>query len=296
MRVLVTGAAGMLGTDVCADLAARGHETIKAARPQEGREGVLPLDITDTKATVALLRDVRPDAVINCAAWTDVDGAERNPDPAYKVNALGSWNLAHAAGEVGAWLLTVSTDFVFDGRKKAPYTEFDATNPLGAYGASKEAGEVLIRETLPTRHVIARTAWLYGVYGKNFVYTIRRLARSLPEVPVVSDQIGCPTHTRDLSRKLLDLLEDPLPGTYHVCSKGECSWFEFAREIVRQSGLETPVVPITAAEYAARFNSPTERPVYSPMRRLALEMRGMDDLPTWQDGLAEFVKLIPEGK
>jgi len=296
MRVLVTGAAGMLGTDVCVELSARGHEAIRAARAGEGREGFVPLDIADTRATVAAVRDLRPDAILNCAAWTDVDGAERNPEPAYKVNALGSWNLAHAAGEAGCWLLSVSTDFVFDGRKRSPYTEFDATNPLGAYGASKEAGEVLIRETLPGRHIIARTAWLYGANGKNFVYTIRRLARSLPEVPIVSDQVGCPTHTRDLARKLVQLAEDPLPGTYHVCSKGQCSWFEFAQEIARQSGYDTPVVPISGADYAARFNSPTERPAYSPMRRLALEMRGMDDLPEWQDALREFIGLIPEGK
>jgi dTDP-4-dehydrorhamnose reductase len=292
MKVLVTGAAGMLGWDVCADLTARGHEVIGAALFEEG---YLRLDITDTAATQQVVRDVRPDAIINCAAWTDVDGAERDATTAYRVNALGAWNLAYAAGESDCWLLTVSTDFVFDGKRgpnAPPYTEFDETRPLGAYGASKEAGELLVRETLPRRHIIARTAWLYGDHGKNFVYTIRRLARERPEVPVVADQIGCPTYTKDLSRKLIELMENPLPGTYHVCGAGSCSWYEFAQAIVAKSGLSATVVPITAAEYAARFNSPTERPAYSVMRRLALEMRGMDDLPPWEESLDRFLATL----
>jgi dTDP-4-dehydrorhamnose reductase len=290
VKVLVTGAAGMLGTDLCADLKARGHEPVAT----DLREGFVPLDITDLAGTRAALRERRPDAVIHCAAWTNVDGAERDPDGAYRINALGSWNLAAAAAEAGAWLAYVSTDFVFDGEKTAPYTEFDAVNPLGVYGASKEAGERLVRQTLPDRHMIARTSWLFGVHGKPFPATIRWLARTKPEVPVVADQFGCPTHTKDLSRKLIDLIEDPLPGTYHVCNAGQCSWFEFAQAIVAAAGLSTPVVPITAAEFAAKFNSPTRRPAYSPMRRFALEMRGMDDLPPWHDALAEYVSLLPD--
>jgi dTDP-4-dehydrorhamnose reductase len=284
----------MLGTDVCEELVGRSHEVVKAGR--EERDGFISLDITDTRETVETVRREAPDAILHCAAWTDVDGAERTPDAAYSVNALGSWNLAHAAGEAGAWLVAVSTDFVFDGRKNTPYTEFDATNPLGAYGASKEAGEVLIRETLPGRHMIARTSWLFGVHGKNFPYTIRRLAQRLPEVPVVSDQIGSPTHTRDLARKLVDLAESPLPGTYHVASAGECSWFEFAQAITEASGYETPVVPITAQTYAQKFNSPTKRPAYSVMDRLALRMRGMDDLPHWRDALADFLSRVPSDR
>jgi dTDP-4-dehydrorhamnose reductase len=292
MKVLVTGAGGMLGTDLCATLSARGHEVIAT----DLLEGFTSLDITNTGETRARIGELRPDAILHCAAWTNVDGAERTPEPAYKVNALGSWNVAAAAAEVNAWMVYVSTDFVFDGRKGAAYTEFDRTNPLGAYGASKEAGEQLVRQTLPQRHMIARTSWLFGVHGNPFPYAILRLAKKLPEVPVVADQVGCPTHTRDLSRKLADLIEDPLPGTYHVCNAGQCSWFEFAQAIVRAAGLTTPIVPITAAEYAERFQSPTERPAYSPLRRLALEMRGMDDLPSWQDALAEFLALTPDDR
>ncbi|MBC8135595.1 MAG: dTDP-4-dehydrorhamnose reductase [Fibrella sp.] len=294
MKILVTGAGGMLGMDVCEEIIGRGHEVVRTGR--EGRDGYIPLDITDTQQTVETVRRESPDAIIHCAAWTDVDGAERTPDPAYRVNALGSWNLAHAAGAAGAWLIGVSTDFVFDGKKSTPYTEFDTANPLGAYGASKQAGEVLIRGTLPGRHMIVRTSWLFGVHGKNFPYTIRRLAQKLPEVPVVSDQIGSPTHTRDLARKLADLAENPLPGTYHAASAGYCSWFEFAQAVVTASGYDTPVVPITAQTYAERFNSPTRRPAYSVMDHLVLRMRGMDDLPHWRDALADFMMRIPADK
>lgn len=289
MKVLVTGAGGMLGTDLCVDLAARGHEVIATERA----EGFVPLDVTDTQETHTVIAGHRPDAIIHCAAWTNVDGAERDPDGAFRVNALGSWNVAAAAASVEAWMVCVSTDFVFDGRKGAPYTEFDLVCPLGAYGASKEVGERLVRETLPSRHMIARTAWLFGAHGKPFPVTIRHLAQKLKEVPVVADQVGCPTHTRDLGRKLIDLIEDPLPGTYHVCNAGQCSWFEFAQAIVEKSGLTTPVVPITAAEYAARFNSPTQRPAFSPLRRFALEMRGMDDLKPWQEALDDYLALLP---
>lgn len=284
----------MLGTDVCAELRRREHETIGTARGggagDTARESLVPLDVTDTGSCLDGIAAARPEAILHCAAWTNVDGAERDPEGAYRGNALGAWNVAAAAAKIGATMVYVSTDFVFDGTKSEPYTEFDPVNPLGVYGASKEAGERLVRQTLPDRHLIARTSWLYGRNGKNFVATIQRLAGSLPEVPVVADQVGCPTYTVDLARKLVDLIEAPLlPGTYHICNGGHCSWYEFAQAIIARSGLGTPVVPITAAEYAARFNSPTRRPAFSPMRRLALEMRGMDDLPAWQDSLDRYL-------
>jgi dTDP-4-dehydrorhamnose reductase len=291
MKVLVTGAGGMLGTDLCADLAARGHEVIAT----DHKEGFTFLDVTDTRAARALVQETRPEAILHCGAWTDVDGAERNPEPAYRVNALGAWNLAAAARAVDALMVYVSTDFVFDGAKGSPYTEFDATNPLGHYGASKEYGERLVRQTIPN-HIIARTAWLYGVHGNNLPYAIMRLAKSKPELPFVTDQIVCPTHTKDLSRKLIDLIEDPLPGTYHVCSAGQCSLFEFAQAVVKAIGSGTPVVPITLAQYMERSKSPTRRPAYSVLRRFALELRGRDDMPPWQEALAQFLALVPEEK
>lgn len=286
MKVLVTGAGGMLGQDVVARLAHVGHDAVATGR----KEGLLPLDVTDTEAARKTLETLRPDAVIHCAAWTNVDGAEREPDGAYRGNALGAWNVASAAAHVGAWMVYVSTDFVFDGEKGSPYTEFDRVNPLGVYGASKEAGEQLVRQILPQRHIIARTSWLYGRGGPCFPKTILRLAEKSPEVPVVSDQIGTPTATVNLARKLVELAENPLPGTYHVSDTGHCSWYDFARAIVQNANLSTPIVPITAAEYAARFNSPTRRPAYSVMQPLSLSLRGMNDMPPWEDALAQFQK------
>ena len=286
MKILVTGAAGMLGLDVCAALRARGHEVAATGRRPE----LIPLDITDRDACQQAIQDVRPDAILHCAAWTDVDGAERDSLGAYKSNALGAWHIATAAADINAWVVYVSTDFVFDGAKGEPYTEFDRVNPLGVYGASKEAGEQFVRQVLPTRHMIARTSWLFGRHGKCFPKTVLRLAETKPEIPIVADQIGTPTFTEDLARKLADLVEDPLPGTYHINNGGSCSWYEFALAIVAEAGLTTPVVPITAAEYATRFNSPTKRPAYSVMRRLALEMRGMDDLRDWRDALRGFLR------
>ncbi len=293
MRVLVTGASGMLGSDVCTVLAERSHQTVATTRmggDNANGSAFIALEITDTEACTDCIVRERPDAIIHCAAWTNVDGAERDPEGAYQGNAFGAWNVASAAAKIGATMVYVSTDFVFDGEKGQPYTEFDRVNPLGVYGASKEAGEQLVRQTLPGRHIIARTSWLFGINGRNFVTTVQRLAQKLPEVPIVSDQIGSPTFTSDLARKLVELAEAPLlPGTYHISNSGYCSWFEFAQAIVEKSGLKTPVVPISAAEYAERFNSPTRRPAFSPMRRLALEMRGMDDLPHWNNALDRYL-------
>lgn len=286
MKVLVTGAYGMLGVDLCVALTAEGHTVARAGRRPESE---IPLDITDTDTVRWALRELWPDVIFHCAAWTDVDGAERDPDSAWRVNALGAWNVAAAASATGALMVYISTDFVFDGGKTTPYTEFDYVHPLGAYGASKEAGERLVRQTLPDRHIIARTSWLFGAHGKNFVKTIQRLGAERPEVPVVADQVGCPTHTADLVRKLVELALNPLPGTYHIAGTGQCSWYDFARRIVDASGIDTRIVPITSAEYAARFGSPTRRPAHSVLRNFALEMRGMNDLPHWEIALDNYL-------
>jgi len=282
MRLLVTGAGGMLAHDVMRAGERAGHEMAGLTRAE--------LDLTDAAAVAAAIASTRPDGAINCAAWTDVDGAERDPDAAYRVNAFGAWNVAAACAAVDALLVYVSTDFVFDGAKTTPYTEFDPVNPIGAYGASKEAGERLVRQCLPDRHIIARTSWLFGPNGKNFVKTIQRLATNLPTVPIVADQIGCPTHTADLARKLVELSENPLPGTYHISGAGQCSWFDFARAIAARGGLSGEILPITAAEYAERFQSPTRRPAYSVMRHQALEMRGMNDMPPWEVALDDYLE------
>jgi len=284
--ILVTGAGGMLGKDVCLATAKNGHSVIATGR----KEGLVPLDVTDTRQTQEIIAHHRPDFVLHCAAWTDVDGAERDHDGAYRANALGAWNVASAASHIRAGMIYVSTDFVFNGAKNQPYTEFDEVHPLNVYGSSKEAGERLVRQILPDRHMIVRTSWLFGKQGNCFPKTILRLAESRPEIPVVADQIGSPTYTPDLAAKLIELAENPLSGTYHVTNSGQCSWKDFAEEIVQTAGLATKIAPITAAEYRERFSSPTRRPAYSVLRHLSLEMRNMDNLRSYSEALSEYLR------
>lgn len=277
MKILIDGARGMLGNDLCPRLAER-HEIV-AWDLQE-------LDITNTGAVMTAIAAEHPDVVIHCAAFTNVDGCERDCLQAYKVNAFGTWNVAAACNKIDAAMVYVSTDFVFDGEKGEPYDEFDTPNPLGAYGRSKLAGEMIVRDLLE-RHYIARTAWLFGVNGKNFVKTILRAAENGGPLRVVADQVGCPTHTVDLADTLVDLIESPLYGTYHITNSGSCSWAEFATEIIRQAGLSTEVIPIAAAEW----DSPTRRPKDSRLRHLALEMQGRDRLKSWQEAVTEYLRL-----
>jgi dTDP-4-dehydrorhamnose reductase len=290
MRVMVSGANGMLGIDLCATLAAAGHEPIRT--DMAAREGArvpdwTALDITDTDSVMNAVAHFDPDTVIHGAAYTDVDGCERNPELAFRVNALGTWNMAAACAERDIPLFYMSTDFVFDGRKTTPYAELDATNPLNQYGASKLAGERHIRE-LCRKHCICRTAWLFGVHGKSFPGTMLHLAKTRPELSVVSDQIGCPTFTLDLAKTITSLLGSPLYGTYHITNTGSCSWFELARKTLQLAGVTSmEVKPIPASEYP----SPTTRPAYSVLRHGSLEIQGRDLLPPWEDALAEFIRL-----
>lgn len=290
MRVLVTGANGMLGIDLCAILEAAGHTVIRAdigVRPGLELPQWQPLDITDTLAVGRCLEEYRPDIVVHTAACTDVDGCERHPDQAYRINAFGTWNIAAACAGTDAILIYISTDFVFDGKKSEPYTEFDTPSPLSHYGASKLAGEKLVAQLCP-RHFICRTAWLYGVHGKSFPNTILHLARTREELSVVADQTGSPTHTRDLAVILLSLFDSPLYGTYHIVNSGACSWYELAKRTLELAGVTRMAVhPIPASLYP----SPTQRPRFSVLRRYALELQGKDVLRPWDEALAEFLDL-----
>ena len=289
MRILITGAAGMLGTDARRLLAQMGHEIIPTDIGTAATGEIQSLDITDFDAVRSFFVDVRPEIVLHGAAYTNVDGCERDPDLAYKVNALGSWAVASAAEEVGAALVAISTDFVFDGTKGKPYTEFDAPNPLSHYGSSKLAGENLVRSAC-RRCYIVRTSWLYGVHGKNFPYTVLNLAKTKPELPIVADQFGTPTYTVDLVEAIAEIIQTPLYGVYHVSNSGETSWDGFAKAILEKSGLaHIPIKPISSDEYAQRFSSPTRRPSYSVMRHYALELMGKDTLRTWEAALDAFL-------
>lgn len=289
MKILITGAAGMLGTDARRTLAAQGHEVIATDVGSGATGDIRPLDITDGAAVRAFFAQSNPDVVFHGAAYTNVDGCERDPDLAHKVNALGTWTVASAAEEVGAALVAISTDFVFDGARGTAYTEFDAPSPISRYGESKLAGENLARAAC-RRCYIVRTSWLYGVHGKNFPYTVINLAKTKPELPIVADQFGTPTYTVDLVEAVAGIIQTPLYGVYHVSNGGETSWEGFARAILAKTNLaHVPVKPITSDEYAQMFGSPTRRPAYSVLRHYALELMGRDTLRPWEDALDDFL-------
>jgi dTDP-4-dehydrorhamnose reductase len=274
MRILVTGAGGMLGQDVVRAASARGQEVVGLAHDE--------LDVTDADAVAAAIELARPDAVVNCAAWTDVDGGEADPDGARAVNAEGAGNVARAAAAAGTRLVHVSTDYVFDGEKRAPYVESDATAPRSVYGATKLAGEDAVRAAGGS-HAIARSSWLFGAGGRNFVATMLGLGAERDEVKVVTDQIGRPTYTGHLAHALLELAAGTSEGVHHVAGGGEpCSWHDFTVEIFRQAGVECRVAPCTTAE----MPRPAPRPAYSA---LASERPETPALPAWQDGLAAYL-------
>ncbi len=283
MRIFVTGAQGMLGQDLVPVLLAAGDEVIPSDMlPSEAR-GFVPLDITDLEATKRAIALARPDVVVHCAAYTNVDGAEADPDTAYRVNALGTWNVALACQETGASMLLVSTDYVFDGEKGSAYDEYDVPNPRSVYGRSKYAGEQHLQQVLGQFYIV-RTAWLYGHHGKNFAETILKAAAERPELKVVNDQWGCPTWTRDLAEAISRIIRTGRYGIYHATGQGECTWMDFARKIVELGGLNTPVLPQSTEE----LNRPAPRPRYSVMRNRALELSGLMALPNWEESLRDY--------
>jgi dTDP-4-dehydrorhamnose reductase len=278
MRILITGAGGMLGHDVGRAAVAGGHEPITLPRAE--------LDIADAEAVGAAVAAAAPDAVINCAAWTNVDGAEASEPAAHAINGPGAGHVAGAAAAAGAWTIHVSSDYVFDGRKREPYLESDAVGPLSAYGRTKLAGERAVADAAPDRHTVVRSAWLFGVDGNCFPKTIRRLATERDQLSIVADQVGCPTFTAHLAPALIRLADDRAAGILHVAADEQCSWFQFAQAIVAASGLDCDVRPITTEEYPV----PATRPAYSVLR----SERGAPTLPSWRNGLDEFQSLTAE--
>jgi dTDP-4-dehydrorhamnose reductase len=275
MRILITGADGQLGWELQRVL--RQHELVLGVWPG--------LDLTKPKSE-AFIREARPEVVIHTAAYTDVDGAEREPEQAMAVNAGGTERVADAAARIGARLICLSTDYVFDGRKGTPYLESDAPHPVNAYGRSKLEGERRALARCP-KTLIVRTAWLYGAQGKNFVKTIMRLAATQPELRVVADQRGCPTHAGDLAEALARMMETDLTGIVHATGSGDCTWHDFASAIVAEMGLGIPVRPITTAE-AAR---PAARPAYAVLANRRLAAAGIT-LPPWREALSRFMKQV----
>jgi dTDP-4-dehydrorhamnose reductase len=274
MKLLVTGAGGMLGRAVVECATRLGHD-VRAARRGD-------LDVGDAGAARRALQAFGPDAVVNCAAFTDVDGAESDPRGAERVNAAGAGHVAAAAAEVGARIVHVSTDYVFDGAKREPWLESDPTGPLGVYGATKLAGERAVAAANPA-HAIVRTAWLFGAGGRNFVDTMLGLGATRDEVSVVIDQVGCPTWTGHLAGALVELAERPgATGIHHIAGAGRCSWNELALEIFERAALDCRVLPATSEQ----FVRPARRPAYSV---LGTERRDPIVLAPWQDGLAAYL-------
>jgi dTDP-4-dehydrorhamnose reductase len=273
MRVVITGAAGMLGRDVVRAARAENHEVVALARDE--------LDILDADAVRSTIVAERPGAVINCAAWTDVDGAEADEPAATRLNGDAAGAVAAAAAEVGAAIVHPSTDYVFDGSGKRPYVESDPTSPINAYGRSKLAGEHAVAAANP-RHFVVRTSWLFGANGRNFVETMLGLASAGGPVLVVRDQVGCPTYTGHLAEALVRLIDGESYGVHHIAGGGECSWFEFANEIFERAGTDTRAMSCTSDE----FPRPAPRPAYSVLRT---ERDYGLELPPWQDGLASYL-------
>jgi dTDP-4-dehydrorhamnose reductase len=273
MRLLVTGAAGMLGRDVVAAAEAAGHDVIALPRRD--------LDLTHPSLVRSAVQSARPDSVINCAGWTDVDGAEDAEEQATRVNGTGAGAVAAAAAGAGAHTVHVSSDYVFDGTATEPYTEDAPTNPQSAYGRSKLAGERAVAEASP-QAAIVRSSWLFGVHGKSFVATMLRLARERDEVKVVDDQVGCPTFTGHLGSALVEIAERRLTGVVHVAGGGFCSWCELARATFEQSASDCRAVPVSTAE----FPRPAPRPAFSV---LASTRSDVPTLPPWSEGLEAYL-------
>ncbi|MCL4465024.1 MAG: dTDP-4-dehydrorhamnose reductase [Chloroflexi bacterium] len=274
MKVLLAGCAGQLGRTIQESW--NEHELIV---PSESE-----FDITDWPTAKRVVEDVRPEVVVNAAAYTDVDACEARPELAYKVNALGPRHLASACLLTGAALVHISSNCVFDGSASRPYLEFDPANPISVYGASKQAGDQVVRDVLP-RHYIVRTAWMYSALGRNFVKTILRLGAERPGLSMVADEVSSPTFAPDLASALQALVQEPLYGTYHLTNYGECSRLEFAREILRLAGKpHFPLEPISLRDY----QRPSRPPLYSPLANTCAAAIGVTVRP-WQEALAELV-------
>ena len=277
MKILITGSNGMLGHDLANAL--EGHELILTTSKT--------LDITDKDHTIEFICDAEPDIVINSAAYTDVDGCEENHDLAYAVNGEGVRNLAMACREIDCPLVHISTDYVFDGSATEPIAEDGEIGPISIYGKSKLQGEEAIQEILD-KYFIIRTAWLYGLNGKNFPKTMLELAESHSEITVVYDEVGTPTYTPDLAYGISELIETDRYGIYHLTNSGSCSWCEFARYIFEVAGKDVNVIPVTASEFAR----PAPRPSYSVLDNRNWVENGFEPLRDYKEAVKEYIELI----
>lgn len=282
MKILVTGATGQLGRDIVLLLQKEGHSVLACNREQ--------LDITDQSDCQKVISSYAPEVVIHCAAYTAVDAAETDHVGAYKVNALGTRNIALASEESGAKLIYISTDYVFDGNDEVPYQEYDNTNPQSIYGKSKRAGEMMV-QSFSSKWFIVRTSWVYGMHGNNFVKTMLKLGQEKPKLQVVHDQKGSPTYTVDLSKLLIDLMITDKYGIYHASNTGSCTWYEFTQAIFEEAkavagiSIQAELEPCTTEQ----FPRAAPRPRNSVMDHLSIQINGFSDLRHWREGLRDFL-------
>lgn len=293
MKILITGSKGQLGSQI--------NEIINKGKSELGKINTIykeakvkgisreDLDITKLEDTKNFIKAFEPDIIINPAAYTNVDGCENNEELAFKANALGARNLAIAAEEVGAKLIHISTDYVFEGDGIRPYREYDLTSPVSVYGKTKLAGETYVREFC-SQYFIVRTAWLYGYNGKNFVKTIINAAKEKGHLDVVDDQRGNPTNSEDLAYHILKIALTKEYGVYHCTGTGECSWYDFAKKIVEYAGINCTVKPITSNELTRK----AKRPAYSSLDNMMLRCTVGDEMREWQEALKLFIENIKE--
>lgn len=279
MKIIVTGASGQLGTDVTAQLRKCGHTVVAA--------DIAELDITDSSAVEVFFENEKPDAVIHCAAYTNVDGAETDREICKKINADGTKNIAIACKKHGAKLLYTSTDYVFDGKGTEAFETDAATAPCNYYGETKLMGEIAVKENCD-KFFIVRISWVFGKNGRNFVKTMLRLSKEKDEITVVCDQIGSPTYTPDLAQLFCEMIETDKYGIYHATNENYCSWAEFAAETMRISGAKTKIIPVASSEY----KTVAVRPANSRMSKVSLDKAGFSRLPSWQNALERFISEI----
>lgn len=293
MKILVTGAKGQLGTQFINILKQGTSELGETPEAVRGCEiiayDVEELDITDLKSVREVLHKEKPEAVINCAAYTNVDGCETNEDLAFKINSIGPRNLAIVSEEIGAKIIHISTDYVFKGDGSTPYREYDKTSPVSVYGKTKSLGEEYIKE-FSSKYFIVRTSWLYGYYGKNFVKTIIKAAKERGQLKVVNDQRGNPTNAEDLVYHIIKLLLTEEYGIYHCTGEGECTWYDFAKAIVELAKIDCTVEPVTSEQ----FNSAAKRPTFSSLDNMMLRCTVGNSMRPWKDALEEFIRNVKQ--
>lgn len=308
MKSFITGFKGQLGYDLAKELCSRGKADIAVSDrgDLDGKKDIrtikllndkrlnyCKLDITDKDAVIKLIDNLRPNVIFHCAAWTNVDGAEDNYDACYNVNVIGTRNLTEAAKRVGAKIIYISSDYVFDGKKDGLYTERDGVNPLNAYGKTKFLGEEEVRKY--DKYYVVRISWVYGINGNNFVKTMLKLSDTHDTLTVVNDQIGSPTYTKDVSRLLVDMAQTDKYGTYHGTNENYCSWADFATKIFEVNNKDVNVIGVTTDEYY-RGKNIAKRPLNSRLSKEKLEYKGFKLLPTWEDALVRYSDELEKDK